>query len=133
MSGSRKAVDTLSIADAQREAAMLDRLPEDWVALVKRSRLDPGAPFEPAAIERLKKLRVEDQPTWERVRDAARGFRCRSRSLTARPARPSWAIRNASTQASRLVDVAERDCTCFTAETRRSPSLSTTGTMKRGR
>ena len=58
MNRSRKAVDTLSIADAQREAAMLKRLPEDLVTLVERSRLDPGVPFEPAAIERLRKLRA---------------------------------------------------------------------------
>ena len=41
MSRSRKDVDTLSIADAQREAAMLDRLPKHLAGLVKRSSPRP--------------------------------------------------------------------------------------------
>ena len=60
--------ERLSITDAQREAAMLEKLPKDLVVLVERSKQDTGAPFEPEALERLKKLRAEEQYTWIRVR-----------------------------------------------------------------
>ena len=113
MSGSRKDVDTLSIADAQREAAMLKRLPKDLVTLVERSRLDPGAPFEPAAIERLKKLRAEDPPTWERVRALLEAFGVTVTELDCQTRPAELGHKKRITQASRLVDLAERDCTLF--------------------
>ena len=113
MSRSRKDVDTLSIADAQREAAMLDRLPKHLAGLVKRSRLDPGAPFEPAAIERLRKLRVEDPPTWERVQTLLEAFGVRVTELDCQTRPAELGHKKRITQASRLVDLAERDCTLF--------------------
>ena len=116
MSGSRKDVDTLSIADAQREAAMLamlDRLPEDWVALVKRSRLDPGAPFEATAIECLKKLRAGDSPTWARLRQLLKALGVPVTELDRQTRPAELGHKKRITQASRLVDLAERDCTLF--------------------
>ena len=113
MSRSTKDVDTLSPLEAKCEATILAQLPEDWVALVERSRLDPGAPYETAAIERLKKLRVEDPPTWARLRALlkTRGVTVTELDCQTRPAELGHKRR--ITQASRLVDLAERDCTLF--------------------
>ena len=68
MSTSKAGVDTLSRIETAREATLLAELPEDLAALVMRSRQDPGAPFEPAALERLTRLRAEEPSTWARVR-----------------------------------------------------------------
>ena len=53
---------------AKREAAIRDKLPDDVVALVDVAKLDPGAPFEPAAAALLSKLRADDPAAWSRTR-----------------------------------------------------------------
>ena len=113
MSRSRKAVDTLSPLEAKREATILAQLPEDWVALVERSRLDPGAPLEKPAIKRLKTLRAEDAPTWARLRQLLKALGVPVTELDGqtRPTTPGH--KGGSPQARRLLDMVERDCTLF--------------------
>ena len=113
MSRSRKAVDTLSPLEAKREATILAQLPEDWVALVERSRLDPGAPLEPRAIERLKKLRAEDPPTWARLRALlkTRGVPVTELDGQTRPTTPGH--KGDSAQVRRLLEKVESDRTLF--------------------
>ena len=113
MSRSTKDVGILNIFEAKREAAILRRLPEDWVALVERSRLDPGAPFEPTAIERFKKLRAEDPPTWARLRQLLKVLGVPVTELERQTCPADSGHRGRITQASRLVDLAERGCTLF--------------------
>ena len=76
MSRSTKDVGILNIFEAKREAAILRQLPEDWVALVERSRLDPGAPLEKPAIKRLKTLRAEDAPNLGATAATTQGSQC---------------------------------------------------------
>ena len=113
MSKSRPGVDLLSIADAQREATILAQLPEDWVALVERSRLDPGAPFEPGAIERLKRLRAEDPPTWARLRQLLKAVGVSVTELDRRTRVATSSHQGHSTQANQLLDLAEHECSLF--------------------
>ena len=113
MSRSRKDVDTLSIADAQREAAMLDQLPEDWVALVNVRGWTPARRWKPRPLSVSRNCAPRTRPLGRDSGNYSRLSVCRSRSLTARPARPSWGHKKRITQASRLVDLAERGCTLF--------------------
>ena len=52
---------------------MRDKLPPDVVKLIDAARLDPGAPFEPDALELLSGLRADDPAAWARFRDAMKG------------------------------------------------------------
>ena len=113
MSRSRKDVDILNIFEAKREAAILRQLPEDWVALVERSRLDPGVPFEPTAIECLKRLRAEDAPTWARLRQLLKALSVPVTELDRQTRLAAPGHTGRSTQASQLVDMAEHSCTLF--------------------
>ena len=113
MSRSRKEAGILNIFEAKREATILAQLPEDWVALVERSRLDPGVPFEPAAIERFKKLRAEDPPTWARLRQLLKVLGVPVTELERQTCPADSGHRGRITQASQLLDLAERGCTLF--------------------
>ena len=116
MSRSRKEVGILNVFGAKREAAILRQLPEDWVALIERSRLDPGVLFEPAAIERFKKLRAEDPPTWARLRQLLKVLGVPVTELDGQTRPAELGHKRRITQASQLVGVAERGCTLFHCE-----------------
>ena len=114
MSRSTKDVGILNTFEAKREAAILRQLPEDWVALVERSRLDPGAPLEKPAIKRLKTLRAEDAPTWARLRQLLKALGVPVTELDGQTPRPAeLGHKGAPAQVRRLLDLAERDCTLF--------------------
>ena len=59
---------TLQPEQVQREAESRAKLPGDVVALLDAAQTDPGAPFEPAAVAMLSKLRAEDPANWQRAR-----------------------------------------------------------------
>ena len=59
---------TLHTEQAQREAEIRAKLPGDVVALLDAAQTDPGAPFEPAAVAMLSKLRAEGPANWQRAR-----------------------------------------------------------------
>ena len=59
---------SIAPAKAKREAEIRAKLPDDVVALINATKLDPGAPFEPAAVALLTRLHADDVPTWMRVR-----------------------------------------------------------------
>ena len=113
MNTSKTGVATLSRSEATREATILAGLPESFVALVARSRQDPGAPFEPATLERLTRLRTEDLRTWVRVRALLKDLGVPMVELD-RQTRPTAPNPNGRpTQASKLIDIAERGCSLF--------------------
>ena len=60
--------ETLQPEEAQREAEIRAKLPGDVVALIDAGKTDPGAPFEPAAVAILSKLRTEGPASWQRAR-----------------------------------------------------------------
>ena len=113
MSRSTKDVGILNIFEAKREAAILGQLPEDWVALVERSRLDPGAPLEKPAIKRLKTLRAEDAPTWARLRQLLKALNVPVTELDRQTRLAEPGHKGGSAQVRRLLDMVERDCTLF--------------------
>ena len=113
MSRSTKDVGILNIFEAKREAAILRQLPADWVALVERSRLDPGAPLEKPAIERLKTLRAEDAPTWARLRQLLKALNVPVTELDRQTRLAEPGHKGGSAQVRRLLDMVERDCTLF--------------------
>ena len=95
------------------EATILAGLPESFVALVARSRQDPGAPFEPAALEHLTRLRTGDLRTWVRVRALLKDLGVPMPDLD-RQTQPRASNPNGHpTQASKLIDIAERGCRLF--------------------
>ena len=59
---------SMDTAKAKREAKIRDKLPDDVVVLVDAAMFDPGAPFEPAAVALLSKLRADDPAAWSRAR-----------------------------------------------------------------
>ena len=59
---------TLQPEQAQREAEVRAKLPDDVVTLLDAAQTDPGAPFEPSAVAMLRKLRAEDPANWQRAR-----------------------------------------------------------------
>lgn len=59
---------TLKAEQAHREAEVRAKLPGDVAALLDATQTDPGAPFEPAAVVMLSKLRTEDPANWQRAR-----------------------------------------------------------------
>ena len=65
---SNEVAEALSGRDTKREATMLRALPPECRELVNHAVLDTGAPFEPAALAMLKKLRVDDPAAWQRMR-----------------------------------------------------------------
>ena len=113
MNSPKAGVDALSGFEAKREATILELLPKVFVALVERSRRDPGAPFERATLEDLTRLRAEKPATWNRVRALLRDLGVPMVELD-RQTRPTAPNPNGGlTQASRLIDIAERGCTLF--------------------
>ena len=54
-----------------READIRDKLPDDVMALIEAAQLDPGAPFEPAAVALLSGL---DTSNYERARTLLKGI-----------------------------------------------------------
>ena len=54
-------------AKAKREAEIRAKLPDDVVALIDAAKLDPGAPFETAAVALLSGLRADDPTAWSRA------------------------------------------------------------------
>ena len=65
---------TLAPEKADREAEIRDKLSGDVVALLDAAQTDPGAPFEPAAVAMLSKLRAEDAANWHRARAMLKGI-----------------------------------------------------------
>lgn len=61
---------TLQTEQAQREAEIRAKLPDDCTKLLDAAQTDPGAPFEPAAVAMLSKLRAEDAASWMRMKAA---------------------------------------------------------------
>ena len=106
-------VDTLSSSEAARQATIIGQLPEEFVALVKRSKQDPGAPFEPATLERLRRVRAKDPSIWIRVIELFKDLGVPTKELE-RQTRPTALNSDGrSTQANRLIDIAKRECTLF--------------------
>lgn len=65
---------TGDVAKLEREATIRKALPENVKAIVDASATDPGAPFVPAAVSSLKKLRAEDMANWTRARTLFAGI-----------------------------------------------------------
>ena len=59
---------TLTPERAKREAVIRDKLPDDVLTVIDATVTDPGAPFEPAAVALLARLRVDDAASWQRAR-----------------------------------------------------------------
>ena len=59
---------SIDLAKAKREAEIRAKLAVDVVALIDAAKLDPGAPFEPAAVALLSGLRAADRAAWPRAR-----------------------------------------------------------------
>ena len=59
---------TLQPEQAQREAEIRAKLPDDCTKRLDAAQTDPGAPFEPTAVAMLRRLRTEDSATWQRMR-----------------------------------------------------------------
>ena len=59
---------TLQPEQAQREAEIRAKLPDDCTKLLDAAQTDPGAPFETAAVAMLRTLRTEDPANWQRAR-----------------------------------------------------------------
>ena len=98
---------------AARKAAILDQLPRELVALVERSQQDPGAPFEPATIKRLRRVRAEDPSVWIRVIELLKGLDVQIMELE-RQTRPNTLSSDGRPkQASRLLNIVNRDCQLF--------------------
>ena len=51
-----------------RRVEIRAKLPGDCTKLIDAAQTDPGAPFEPAAVAMLSKLRTEDPASWQRAR-----------------------------------------------------------------
>jgi putative DNA primase/helicase len=78
-------------ASSSTEPPDLDEVREFVQALGERAKKDPGAPFEPEALEALATLREHDTPGWARVRRVLQAARVSMRALEKalpRPARP---------------------------------------------
>ena len=60
-------------AKVAREGAIRGKLPADILAIVEATATDPGAPFEPEALARLREVRAADPAAWARFREAMKG------------------------------------------------------------
>ena len=60
-------------AKVAREGAIRGKLPADILAIVEATATDPGAPFEPEALARLREVRATDPAAWARFREAMKG------------------------------------------------------------
>ena len=60
-------------AKVAREGAIRGKLPADILAIVEATATDPGAPFEPDALARLREVRAADPAAWARFREAMKG------------------------------------------------------------
>ena len=65
---------TLHREQAQREAEIRAKLPDDMVMLIDKAQTDPGAPFEPNAVAMLRTLRADDAASWQRARAMLKGI-----------------------------------------------------------
>ena len=60
-------------AKVAREGAIRGKLPADILAIVEATATDPGVPFEPDALARIREVRAADLAAWARFREAMKG------------------------------------------------------------